>query len=164
MACFDVEKDGRVGWTVLPSGDLDWVEYAVGPRPSGILGLHHVALNVRCVDMMLSFYQGVLGMQLEWQPDPDNVYLTSGRDNLALHASQDPPMGPQRLDHLGFCLATPADVDAWYHHLLQCGVEMAQAVRDHRDGARSFYCYDPEGNQIQFIYHPPLAAALEGAG
>ena len=26
-----------------------------------------------------------MGMQVEWRPDPDNVYLTSGNDNLALH-------------------------------------------------------------------------------
>ena len=28
--------------------------------------------------------------------------------------------------------------------------------RTHRDGARSFYLEDPEGNRIQIIHHPPL--------
>ena len=27
----------------------------------------------------------LLGFAVEWEPDPDNVYLTSGCDNLALH-------------------------------------------------------------------------------
>jgi hypothetical protein len=34
---------------------------------------------------------------------------------------------------------------------------MMQAPRTHRDGARSFYCRDPEGNLVQMIYHPPIA-------
>ena len=34
---------------------------------------------------MKAFYVDVLGFRVEWEPDPDNVYLTSGVDNLALH-------------------------------------------------------------------------------
>ncbi len=49
------------------------------------LGLRHLALNVRRMAAMKAFYVDVLGFQVEWEPDPGNVYLTSGRDNLALH-------------------------------------------------------------------------------
>ena len=51
------------------------------------LGIRHVALNVRDVAESVRFYSDVLGMKLEWMPDPDNAYLTSGQDNLALHRS-----------------------------------------------------------------------------
>jgi len=27
-----------------------------------------------------------------------------------------------------------------------------------RDGARSFYCNDPEENTVQLIFHPPIVA------
>jgi len=47
------------------------------------LGLRHVALNVRDVQKSIEFYSKVLGMKLEWMPDEDNAYLTSGQDNLA---------------------------------------------------------------------------------
>jgi hypothetical protein len=35
--------------------------------------------------------------------------------------------------------------------------------RTHRDGARSFYCFDPAGNLVQFIYHPPISNAPDFA-
>ncbi len=30
-----------------------------------------------------------MGYEVEWRPDPDNVYLHGGRDNLALHGAQE---------------------------------------------------------------------------
>lgn len=128
-------------------------------RPGGMLGLHHVALFVQDLDACLHFYIDVLGMKLEWQPDPDNYYLTSGPDNLALHraAKSDAPSGPQRLDHIGFILKTPTDVDAWHAHFVQQGVKILQLPKTHRDGARSFYCEDPAGNVVQMIYHSPIS-------
>ena len=35
--------------------------------------------------------------------------------------------------------------------------------RTHRDGARSFYCKNPEGATVQFIHHPPLAGTVRVA-
>lgn len=127
--------------------------------PPAPLGLWHVALQVRDLDACEAFYCGLLGLRVEWRPDPDNVYLTSGRDNLALHRMTGTP-GPtagQRLDHIGFALAAPEDVDAWYAYLRSHGVTLRSEPRTHRDGARSFYCEDPEGNVVQMIFHPPLA-------
>ncbi len=48
-------------------------------------GLRHLALNVRDLEEMKRFYVDLLGFAVEWEPDPDNVYLSSGIDNLALH-------------------------------------------------------------------------------
>src|ERR1700694_3570914 len=48
-------------------------------------GLRHLALNARDLDAMKRFYVDLLGFEVEWEPDPDNVYLSSGADNLALH-------------------------------------------------------------------------------
>jgi hypothetical protein len=39
------------------------------------------------------------------------------------------------------------------------GVTCEKSPRTHRDGARSFYARDPEGNVVQVIYHPPISDA-----
>jgi catechol 2,3-dioxygenase-like lactoylglutathione lyase family enzyme len=123
-------------------------------------GLFHVALNVASVERARDFYRDVLGFRVEWEPDPDNVYLTTGRDNLAIHKA--PPDarlgGKDRLDHLGIVLPRPEDVDAWARYLGEKGVPIVSPPRTHRDGARSLYARDPDGTVIQFIFHPPISS------
>ena len=123
------------------------------------MGLCHIALNVRDVRKSLQFYSSVLGMQLEWMPDEDNAYLTSGSDNLALHKLADgaEPGQVQTLHHIGFVVRTPGDVDAWSDRVRGHGIRLAAEPRTHRDGARSFYFHDPDGILIQLIYHPPIS-------
>ncbi|MEJ2346724.1 MAG: VOC family protein [Gammaproteobacteria bacterium] len=128
-------------------------------RPNPTAGMRHVALNVADVAACERFYVKLMGMSVEWRPDADNVYLTSGNDNLALHRGADTfqPDGPQRLDHIGFIVDRPEDVDAWFAFLKSGGVTMKTEPRTHRDGARSFYCVDPGGNAVQIIFHPPIS-------
>ena len=123
-------------------------------------GLKHVALHARRFEETLAFYRDILGLRVEWRPDADNAYLTSGVDNLAIHRAADPvaPTG-QRLDHIGFLVDAPADVDRWHEYLAARGVVADRPPRTHRDGARSFYCIDPEGGLVQFIHHPPIAGS-----
>lgn len=117
------------------------------------LGIRHVALFVADLAKAEAFYVGLLGYQVEWRPDADNLYLTMhGHDNLALHKGS--PRGETRLDHFGIVLRRAEDVDAWYAHLKAHAVK---PPRTHRDGARSFYAQDPDGNGLQFIHHPPIA-------
>ncbi len=127
-------------------------------RPDGFGGLRHVALWVNDLDACERFYVGLLGMQVEWRPDADNLYLTSGNDNLALHRATKPLAAEgQRLDHVGIILRAAHNVDEWCEFLKAHGIVVAQEPKTHRDGARSFYCRDPEGSLVQFIYHPPIA-------
>ena len=130
-------------------------------RPSP-LAMHHIALYVENFAACEAFYTELLGMQVEWRPDADNVYLTGGWDNLALHRAGGAPApdAAQRLDHLGFVLPDAAAVDSWHDYLRAHGIRMVAAPRTHRDGARSFYCLDPAGNRVQFIHHPPLAPVM----
>ena len=70
-------------------------------RPKPTAGMRHVAFHVRDLETAERFYVDLLGMQVEWRPDPDNVYLTSGNDNLALHRSgADFDLARQVLDHI----------------------------------------------------------------
>lgn len=130
-------------------------------RPANTLGMRHIALFVENLDACLDFYTRIVGMEVEWQPDEDNYYLTSGSDNLALHRWQGGSLsGPQKLDHIGFILKDEQAVDAWHAFFQQEGVPIKKAPKTHRDGARSFYCLDPAGVLVQMIYHPPIADKL----
>lgn len=124
-----------------------------------LIGLRHAAIRVRDLGRSLAFYREILGFDLEWQPDPENAYLTSGTDNIALHQARSgqAPSGPQTLDHLGLVVRNAAEVDQWEEYLKARGVDIAQESRTHRDGARSLYFRDPDGILIQLIHHPPIA-------
>jgi len=146
----------------IDRGALKMTQYK---RPDTTAGLRHLALNVNNLETSVDFYTRLLGMNVEWQPDEDNYYLTSGNDNLALHRAKD-VMGEntaekkllQSLDHLGFIIDKKDEVYDWFNFLKQEKVEILTEVKDHRDGARSFYCKDPDGNAVQIIYHPPLSS------
>ncbi len=123
-------------------------------------GLRHLALHARDLDAMRRFYVDVLGFEVEWEPDPDNVYLSSGTDNLALHRGKGEVAANGALDHLGLIVRTPDDVDKWAAFLESRGVTLAMRPKTHRDGARSFYFSDPDGNSIQIIHHPPISSKI----
>ncbi|MFT5610411.1 MAG: catechol-2,3-dioxygenase [Arenicella sp.] len=122
-------------------------------------GMRHVALNVLDLALVEHFYVELLGFKVEWRPDSENVYLCSGNDNLALHVVADTGAKAQTLAHTGIIIDDISVVDDWYNFLRQNEVPMATAPKTHRDGARSFYCHDPEGTVVQVIYHPPLSKA-----
>jgi catechol 2,3-dioxygenase-like lactoylglutathione lyase family enzyme len=119
-------------------------------------GIRHIALKVQNMEAMRRFYVDIMGFKVEWEPDPENLYLTSGSDNLALH--QVPEQLPKgALDHLGIIVEQPDQVDLWADYLLSNGVKLKTQPQTHRDGARSTYFPDPEDNMIQLIYHPPIS-------
>jgi catechol 2,3-dioxygenase-like lactoylglutathione lyase family enzyme len=126
-------------------------------------GLRHVALNVADVATSVEFYSSLFGMHIVWQPDPDNAYLSSGCDNLALHrVSGETTRGSQRLDHIGFIVDKPEDVDRAAEALAARNIPLRRPPRTHRDGSRSLYFSDPDGNLIQILYEPTLSAQRIG--
>jgi catechol 2,3-dioxygenase-like lactoylglutathione lyase family enzyme len=129
-------------------------------RPA-LLGIRHVALYARDLAAAEKFWIDVMGYEIEWRPDDDNVYLRGGNDNLALHRGM--PRAPVdesgQLDHIGLAVPTPDDVDAWADHLKSKGVTLHAEPKTHRDGSRSIYFFGPENLLIQMIHHKPLTGA-----
>ena len=122
-----------------------------------VRGLRHLALKVRDVRLATRFYCDTFGMRVVWEPDPDNVYLSSGSDNLALH--HDDATGPGgSLDHLGFLMGSADDVFAAADALRARGVPLAHEPRTHRDGSVSCYLRDPDGNLVQILWLPDTPA------
>ena len=123
-------------------------------------GLRHLALRVHDVKVSQAFYERHFDMRVVWQPDPDNVYLSTGEDNLALHqvpteefekfASS--PNHP--LDHLGFLMESADRVNALFQEVNAHGVTIVHPPKQHRDGSFSFYMADPDQNTIQVLFEP----------
>jgi catechol 2,3-dioxygenase-like lactoylglutathione lyase family enzyme len=158
------------------------IKFSTMERPTHA-GLRHLALNVRDLPAMKRFYVELLGFAVEWEPDPDNIYLSSGIDNLALHRSTaltagrstalttgrstelttgrtGESNGAGALDHLGLIVREADDVDRWAAFLEASGVAMSANPKTHRDGARSCYFKDPDGNSVQVIHHPPISGKI----
>jgi len=97
-------------------------------------GLRHLALRVADVDRATEFYCRVFGMKVVWRPDPENAYLSSGCDNLALHRGAAGDPRAQSMDHLGFIVPTIAEVEAGYAWAQGNAIEIATPLKHHRDG------------------------------
>ena len=127
--------------------------------------MRHIALKVRDVARSKSFYQEILGMDVVWEPDPDNVYLSSGCDNLAIHgvpANFPASAEEKQLDHIGFLIESIERVKELEQEFLAKGVRIVHPFKAHRDGSASFYCADPDGIVIQMLYEPHLSAQKIG--
>ena len=127
-------------------------------------GLRHLAIRVLDMDRSRIFYEDLLGLRVVWEPDRDNVYLSSGMDNLALHTIPKEEVSHyhqevgQFLDHFGFIVESPDQVETMARKMEEAGVRILNPPRAHRDGSCSFYMADPDGNKIQILYEPNLSS------
>jgi catechol 2,3-dioxygenase-like lactoylglutathione lyase family enzyme len=126
----------------------------------GLKGMRHIALRVKDIKRSKAFYQEIFGMEVVWEPDPQNVYLSSGCDNLALHElpqGTEPSPAGQTLDHLGFAVESVARVRELEQEFRAKQIPIVHPFKTHRDGSASFYCADPDGIVIQMLYEPHLS-------
>lgn len=130
-------------------------------------GLRHLALRVTDLKKSRAFYERLFGMKVVWEPDPDNVYFSSGCDNLALHQISQAEWDDyhqrrsQFLDHVGVIMENPAAVDELYALVVGEAAELEATIvkppKRHRDGSYSFYVADPDGNVVQVLYEPSIS-------
>lgn len=130
-------------------------------RIAGLKGMRHIALKVGDAARAKKFYQDILGMDVVWEPDAQNVYLSSGCDNIAIHeVTEHFATGAEekQLDHFGFIVDSIERVKELEAEFLSLGVKIVQPFKLHRDGSASFYCTDPDGIVIQMLYEPQLSS------
>ena len=129
----------------------------------GVKGLWHVALKIADLTRSRAFYEALFGMRVVWHPDPENVYLSSGQDNLALHQIPRSQLAEykqgsgQYLDHVGFIVDSSDTVDQLFLQAEQALATIVQRPKRHRDGSYSFYLADPDGNTVQVLYEPHIS-------
>lgn len=123
--------------------------------------MRHIAIKVSDVARSKQFYQNILGMDVVWEPDSHNVYLSSGSDNLAIHQiTEQFAKGAEerQLDHFGFIVDSVERVRELEAAFTSQGVKIVHPFKLHRDGSASFYCADPDGIVIQMLYEPQLSS------
>lgn len=143
--------------------------------PFGIEQLDHIVLRVRDVDVMLEFYQDVLGCTLEKVQSGPGLYQLRAGSALIDMVPVDGQLGRQggaapgtegrNLDHL--CLSvSPFDGDAIIAYLRRKGAEPGPV--ESRYGAQgqgpSIYVPDPENNVVELKGPPAEAPTEQGSG
>ncbi len=132
-----------------------------------IVQIDHVVLRVNNLQLMLDFYQQVVGCTLERQETDLGLYQLRAGNSLIDLVPVDQPLGQQggkapqaegyNMDHL--CLRIePFDAAALQLHFQSKGV--AAGPVESRYGAQgkgpSIYIQDPEGNTVE-IKGPPYS-------
>lgn len=134
------------------------------------VGVNHLVLNVRDLEVSHGFYTDVLGYEQVGALSDDNpfgmkmrFYSTHGKHHDIALVEQREPDAPApdwsmdeargRMNH--FAIAYP-DRDAFMaqlRHLQACGVEFK--VRGNHGVTHSAYISDPDGNGIEVLYELP---------
>lgn len=120
-------------------------------RPSG---LHHLTLRVNRIKEADDFYQRVLGFELVRKMGQSmSVFRIGEQDTLVLveaETSYDAQSRDFRMDHFGFYLDTPEQVDDLAEKLQEEGIRLISGPSNRKHG-RFFFITDPDGNMIEFF-------------
>ena len=130
-----------------------------------VLGLDHVVLRVRDIELALDFYRDVLGCTLERSLEDMGLYqLRAGQSLIDLVPVESElgrmggaPPGPDghNVDHIALRIE-PFEIDALRTHLEAHGIMPGEVAR--RYGAEgqgpSLYIEDPDGNTVE-LKGPP---------
>ena len=122
----------------------------------------HLSLRVSDLDASEKFYIEILGMRPVWRSEGEIAFLDCGNDDLALiqipkeelQAFHQRAQRLQSLHHFGFRVGSKDGVDQLAEEMKARGIVIDDGPRDHRDGSRSFYFRDPDGNYIQILWDP----------
>lgn len=127
---------------------------------SDILGIDHVAINVRDLDQALKFYTEILGLQItEREPSKPGIEyfvdcgsaligLIQAKNLLEKHPFQEEGLGA---NHFSFRVKAQ-DFDAMLGRLEGHGVKIAFAKK--RALSWSLYFYDMDGNKLEITAWP----------
>lgn len=118
-----------------------------------------VALTVRDIDAVATFYETVIGLRTISSDGHIRRLGAGGRTLLELRADRAARAGDPReagLFHTAFLLPSRADLGAWLRHRSEAGLRV-QGASDHLV-SEAVYLADPEGNGIEVYVDKPRAA------
>ncbi|NCF45376.1 MAG: hypothetical protein GWP70_11250 [Proteobacteria bacterium] len=109
-------------------------------------GIHHVSINVKDVDTALSFYIGLLNLELLERPDLGfpGAWIRAGEQEIHLLGIDSGE--PLKEQHFAFAVS---DAEA-VHTALQANGYRPTDIRDIPNTCRQFFTHDPSGNMVEF--------------
>ena len=126
-------------------------------KPSGI---HHITIRVNRIAEAEDFYGRVLGFELVRKMGQSMaVFRVGEKDTLVLVEAEtryDRNSRDFRVDHFGFYLDSPEQVDEMTEHLKENEATILSGPSNRRNG-RFVFVSDPDGNMIEFFHEPDFA-------
>ena len=117
------------------------------------LGLTHVSLSVADLDASLAFYGALFGVREYFRDETSVQVLGPGEhDVLAFERRANRARGG--IDHFGFRLASPGDMEAALRAVEAVGARILRQG-EHAPGQPYLYIADPDGHEIEIWYEPP---------
>jgi|SRR5690625_1488354 len=121
-------------------------------KPSGI---NHITIRVNEITRAEKFYGDILGFeQIRKMGQSMSVYRIGEEDTLVIveaETSYDPNSRDFRVDHIGFYLDSPEEVDKMADYFREQEVSILSGPANRKKG-RFLFISDPDGNMIEFFY------------
>jgi catechol 2,3-dioxygenase-like lactoylglutathione lyase family enzyme len=118
-------------------------------------GINHITIRVNDIRQAEEFYGGILGFELiRKMGESMAVYQIGSEDTLVLveaETSYDPESRDYRVDHFGFFVDDPAEVDDLAAYFRENGVTVLSGPANRKRG-RFIFISDPDGNMIEIFY------------
>ena len=113
-------------------------------------GLTHINLLVADVPRAQRFYETVFGLEEMFREGPDLVFLRppGTNDTITLQTGPDRSSLSGNIDHFGFRLADPAELEAAIAEVTAAGGSLIERG-EHAPGRPYAYVADPDGHVIE---------------
>ena len=133
-----------------------------------LLGIHHVAINVRNVERSVQWYTEVLGFEPLFPYDTDEFTRRILRHDSGVvlgitkhnHADADTEFSERRtgLDHIAFAVASQADLEGWVARLDAADVTHSGIAITPATGSALIAFRDPDNIQLEmYVAHGATA-------
>ena len=114
-------------------------------------GLNHISLSVRDLERSLAFYQQLFGVR-EYQRDEKTIQVLGPGPHDVIVFELRPSHGkPGGIDHFGFRLTDPADIDEAVRQAEAAGAKILRQG-EFGPGLPFVYIEDPDGYTIEIWF------------